>query len=159
VRLQVIGLGSPCGDDAAGLEVVRLLSAEPLPDGVQLVASERPGLDLVEALEEADAAVLVDAVRSGASPGTVWELDPREIAGSRTASSHAFGVAHALALSKVLGRLTRGVRIVAIELESAEGCGLSPAVRAALPQACRQVRQVLAELTRELLGTEAPPHA
>jgi hydrogenase maturation protease len=142
-----------------GFEVVRRLSAEPLPNGVQLVACDRPGLDLVEALEEADAAVLVDAVRSGASPGAVWELGTRELSRAPTTSSHAFGVAHALALSAVLGRLPRRVRIVAIELESAEGRGLSPAVRAALPQACQHVRRALAELTDELLEKEGAPHA
>jgi hydrogenase maturation protease len=142
-----------------GFEVVRLLSAEPLPNDVQLLACDRPGLDLVEALVEVDAAVIVDAVRSGASPGAVWELSTRELSRAPTASSHAFGVAHALALSAVLGRRPRRVRIVAIELETAEGCGLSPAVRAALPRVCQHVRRALAELRDELLGKEGAPYA
>jgi hydrogenase maturation protease len=159
MRLRVIGLGSPHGDDAVGLEVVRRLAAEALPAGASVVACDRPGLDLLEALEGADAAVLVDAVRSGASPGTVCELGPEGLSRGRTTSSHALGVAHALALSATLGRLPRRLRVVAIELDAADGDGLSPAVRAALPSACVFVRCALAELARELPDSEGGARA
>src|SRR5512144_2472155 len=103
-RARIIGVGSPFGDDAAGLEVVRRLAARP-PQNVDLVEADRPGADIVHLVEEADDVLIVDAVRSGAPPGTLHELSLDEVAarGVRLASSHALGVAEALALARELG--------------------------------------------------------
>jgi len=149
VRIKVIGLGSPNGDDAVGLEVANQLCREPLPGGATAVACARPGVDLLDELEELDAAVLVDALRSGASPGSVRVLDPEALARGRTLSSHALGVADALALAAALGRPRPVLRIVAVELEAEQQEGLSAVGRAAVPEACRRVRMLLTELSRQ----------
>jgi hydrogenase maturation protease len=149
VRIKVIGLGSPNGDDAVGLEVARQLSRETLPGGAAAVACDRPGVDLLDELEGIDAAVLVDALRSGASPGSVRVLSPAQLARGHALSSHALGVADALALAEALGRRRPELRIVAVELEAERREGVSAAGRAAVPEACRCVRTLLAELTRQ----------
>lgn len=149
MRIKVIGLGSPNGDDAIGLEVARELGHEALPGGAAVVACDRPGVDLLDELEGIDAAVVVDALRSGASPGSVRVLSPAQLARGPSLSSHAFGVVDALALAAALGRRQPALRIVAVELEAERGLGLSVAGRAAVGEACRCVRTLLAELAAQ----------
>lgn len=153
MTIRLIGLGTCFGDDAAGPAVVERLAAEGLPEGVEAVIPARPDA-LIDALDGADAAVLVDASRSGLAPGTVHEPEPGALREARALSSHGLGVAGALALAGALGRTPRRLAVVAVEAGTAEGDGLSAAVLAALPEAARRVRARLAELAAEAPAPE-----
>jgi hydrogenase maturation protease len=71
--IRIIGIGSPFGDDAAGLEVARILAQAPQPN-CEVIVADRPGANLLELLRGTDSAILIDAVRSEGSPGTLHEL-------------------------------------------------------------------------------------
>jgi len=136
VTVRVIGVGSGFGDDAVGLAVIDWLAARPLPAGIELARCERPLPDLLDACEGAHGCVLVDAMRSGASAGSVRRLDAGEIAAREATSTHGFGVARALALAGVLGRRCERVEWVGVEIGAAGPAeGLSAAARAAVPRA------------------------
>jgi len=140
----VIGLGSPHGDDAVGLAVADRLAGERLPSGVGVCACTRPGVDLLDLLEGAAAAVLVDGMRGGSTPGSVYEIDPAALAPGGAVSSHGLGVAEALALGRALGRLPARLHVVGIEIGPLRGDGLSAPVAAAVEPACARVRSLLA---------------
>jgi hydrogenase maturation protease len=149
----VIGVGSPHGDDAAGLAVAERLAGR-LPADVEILARDRPGLDLVLDLRGADAVVIVDAVRGGEGPpGSVRRVAPDRLASRRELSTHALGVADALALAKALGSLPPRLGIVTVEAGDPPGDAhsdaLSHAVAAALHRACDEVRRTLRQLDRE----------
>jgi hydrogenase maturation protease len=110
----VIGVGTPLGDDAAGLEVVASLSARALPPGVELVRCERPLPDLLEPLAGADAAVIVDAARGPGAPISARRVAREELVDAGATSSHGFGVARVLALAEALGRAPARVELVAV---------------------------------------------
>lgn len=134
--IRVIGIGSPFADDRAGLESAARLAANP-PCGVEVVLAERPGVALLELLDAADAVVLIDAVRSGACPGTLHDLDLHAVAAAplRFMSSHGIGVADAVALGAALGRLPARGRLIGVEAgltPPGAGMNLSPAVERAL---------------------------
>jgi hydrogenase maturation protease len=147
-RVAIIGIGSPFGDDAAGLEVARRLVREKIP-GVEVIAADRPGAGLVELLDGREAVILVDAARSpGGRAGTVHDLELRGFStGPGPVSSHAFGVAEALALAARLGRLPPHLRLLAIEIgrRGRSTAGFSPAVE-------RAIGKVVARLQGELLS-------
>ncbi len=143
----MIGVGTPFGDDAAGLLVAEDLAA----DGVEAVACGRP-LELLDAFDGADAVVLVDATRSGRDPGTVHEPALGELREARPLSSHGLGVRQALELARALGRGPQRVAIVGVEAQATQGMELSAAVRAALPEAAARVR----ECCRALAGATPP---
>jgi hydrogenase maturation protease len=124
----VIGVGNAaCGDDAAGLLAARRLG------GVELEGDPSALLDLFDGVDEA---VVIDAVRSGAAPGTVHRLDVGAApvtAMPRGASTHLLGLAEALELARVLGRLPRRATVYGIEgTRFAVGDTVSPAVTAAI---------------------------
>ena len=92
---------------------------------------------MLDAFTDRDAVVLVDAVRSGAAPGTVHRVDasdrplPATLRGS--SSTHAVGVGEAIELARALGRLPQRVVVFGLEGERFEaGTRLSASVEAAV---------------------------
>src|SRR4030042_1787160 len=71
----IIGVGNEFrGDDGAGLVVSRRLRALAL-EGARVLEVEGEGTAVMAAWKGADAVILVDAVHSGAAPGTVHRLE------------------------------------------------------------------------------------
>ena len=150
------------GDDAVGPEVaatVARTAAERGLAGVHVVAHEDPTalVDLLDPADPAgtwDAVVVVDAVRSGAAPGTLTVLDVGAdgqgfaALGARLdpgpAGTHGFGLAGAIELARALDRLPRRVVVVGVEAAGFEhGAPLSDPVRAAIPGAAEVALGVL----------------
>jgi hydrogenase maturation protease len=153
VNVVVIGVGNTFGgDDAAGLAAVEQLAAR-LPAGVRVTACEQEPSRLVDTWQGASAAVVVDAVSSGAEPGTVHRFDAStEPVPARAfrSSTHAFGVGEAIELSRALGRLPERVLVYGIEAaEFQPGAGLSRAVDAALGDVVDAVVDDVLTLVRE----------
>lgn len=146
----VIGVGNAYRrDDGVGLAVARRLKAAALP-GVDVIEESGEGAALLESWREAEQVVLVDAVFSGAAPGTIYRFEvPGDTMPSRFFhySTHAFSVAEAIELARALDLLPG--RMVVFGIEGAEfGSGeeLSPAVRGAADEVLRRLE---AELGRE----------
>jgi len=117
-RIALIGYGHPSrGDDAAGPLVARRLRGM-LPAAVDVHEVIGDGTALMEAWGGCDRAVVVDAMVSGAPPGTVHRLDGRRLSGAgdfRSPSSHALGLREAIRLAEMLGRLPGKLDIIGIE--------------------------------------------
>jgi hydrogenase maturation protease len=140
VAVRVLGVGSPFGDDRLGWVAVETLRRLPwlvsLPAGVlEMEVCDRPGAALLSEWRAAQHVLLVDAVRSGAAPGTLVRLQGRELPGMATFSTHDFGVAAAVALARALGEDLSQLLLLGIEAGPAcQGEQLSPAVAAAVPR-------------------------
>ncbi len=134
----VIGVGNALrGDDAAGLEVARRLRRRATAAGILVREQEGEALGLLEQWDGVAAALLVDAIRSGAGAGTVHRLDasarplPAELRGS--SSTHAVGIGEAIELARALGRLPAHVVVYGVEGRCfSTGGGLSEEVAAAI---------------------------
>jgi hydrogenase maturation protease len=145
--VRVIGVGSPHGDDAVGLEAVRHLQmSDENSDGVEFhaVDSGQRLLDLIDGLGDLGGLILIDGLkRQSLSVGTIHRMtwpDPR-IDGLHPGSTHALGAAQALQLAAALSRLPKQVIVYAIEIANAEpGDGLSSKVAASLPELVNRVR-------------------
>ncbi len=145
----VAGLGSEYRrDDGAG-PLVAARAVEEAGTGRDVGPITDP-LDLLGVWDGADLAVVVDAVRSGAVPGTVHvvELEGGGLPSGRsgTTSTHGIGLAGVVRLSRAVGAAPRRVVVVGIEGEDfGRGTGLSPAVEAALPGAVDRIVDLIGE--------------
>jgi hydrogenase maturation protease len=123
-----------------------------LPAGATLVVHEGEPTALIDAWDGADILWLVDAVASGAAPGTVHRLDAseRELPAELfRASTHHVGVAEAVELARALGRLPRQTILFGIEGGSFEvGGELTGAVALAVDRVADAVREEVGECTR-----------
>lgn len=138
-RTVVIGVGNSFrGDDAAGREVARRVR-ERVPVELEVVVCELEPTRLIDAWDGADAAFVVDAVASGAEPGTVHRFDAtREALPSREfrSSTHALGIGETIELARALGRLPARIVVLGIEGETfGSGTGLSDAAQEGVERA------------------------
>ena len=150
-KIRVIGLGNRYRrDDGAGLAVLQELAGQDLP-GVELRAESGEGAALMEAWQGAQQVILVDAVQAGGAPGTIYRLDPWEQPIPTEFfhySTHAFSLAEAVELARVLGQLPPSLIIYGIQgADFGSGQGLSPPVAAAVPEVAARIRQELAQRT------------
>ena len=142
MRTIVIGVGNAFrGDDAVGLaaaERVRERAA-----GLEVLVCEQEPIRLLDAWAGADLALLVDAVSSGAEPGTVHRLDATGDAVPANVfrgSTHAFGVAEVVELGRALGRLPERLLVFGVEgAEFRAGHELTPRVAAAVEPLVREL--------------------
>jgi|ERR1035438_6274437 hydrogenase maturation protease len=146
--IVVIGVGNEYrSDDRAGIAVARRLRAL-FPADVTILEESGEGTALMEAWQGAAWVTLVDAVRSGASPGTIHRLDARAAPlpmGFFHYSTHAFSVAEAVELARSLDQLPAHLVVYGIEgANFAAGTELSPAIE----QAVEVVVERLAEEVR-----------
>jgi hydrogenase maturation protease len=157
MKLLVIGIGqSMRGDDAAGLEVVQLWRVRH-PDTaaqVQVEFSELPGLSLLDFLEGMDAAILVDAVQSLTSFGTVVRLGPDELASfaPEAGSAHGWGVAETLQMGRLLNPSVAKCQLTLIGISGRQfGMGVeqSPQVSAIIEKAADMIEMEIQNYLNE----------
>jgi hydrogenase maturation protease len=148
-NILVIGIGNAYrSDDAAGLIAARRVN-EQASEHCSVIEHSGEGAALMELWKDADPVIVIDAVRSGAAPGTVSRFDaalnPLPVSGFRD-STHAFSLAEAVELSRALKQLPRQLIVFGVEAQSFEaGTNLSPAIEFAMPSV---VERVLQELSR-----------
>ncbi|MFH1087404.1 MAG: HyaD/HybD family hydrogenase maturation endopeptidase [Chloroflexota bacterium] len=135
--LLILGVGNVLlRDEGVGVRVVEAMEGIRLPDNVELLDGGTASVDLLDSLVDRDRVIIVDCVRGGGEPGTVYRLSPKDMAMQAQAitSLHQVGLLEALALAEGLGCAPREVTIFGIEpREISWGLELTPQVAAAVP--------------------------
>jgi hydrogenase maturation protease len=156
----VIGVGrEDRGDDAVGLQVARAVA---LCCGieVEVVESDQPA-DLLDLWSGRELVVVIDAVRSGAPPGTVQvlRLGADQDGGAAATwltpghgGTHDFGIDAVVGLAAALGTLPSALVLVGVEGSSFDyGAALSPAV-------ARELQTAVAEVKAQVAGAAPDVH-
>jgi hydrogenase maturation protease len=153
MKTLVLGLGNPLlKDDSIGLRVVQELRVRlgEVPD-IEVSEDYWGGLRLMERMIGYDRAIIIDAIRTDAEPGTIHLLSPNDIPTQRSSSAHDVNLPTALKLGRQAGaQLPPPSEILIIGVEVADvqtfDETLTPEVEIALPQA---VEAVLTALDRK----------
>jgi hydrogenase maturation protease len=140
----IIGLGNPqLSDDGVGIAVARQVASRLVTDELTVIELNTGGIRLMEAMAGYRRAVVVDAMLSGARPGSVQRFDPdRFVTTKNTCSSHDTDFGTAFQAGLLLGiPLPQQVSFWGIE---ALECGvfseeLTEAVAAAVPLAVEMI--------------------
>lgn len=143
----VIGVGNDMrGDDSVGLVVARRLADE-AGEHVRVLECEGEPVSLLAAWEGCDRALVIDATRSGATPGAIRRIAahegplPAALSGS---STHLLGIADAIELARALGRLPQRTIVYGIEgAMFAAGDDLSDPVAEAAERVVAAIRREL----------------
>ena len=149
-KTLVIGLGNPLvSDDSVGLRVAERL--KPLladREDIDVTEDYWGGLRLMERMIGYRRAVVIDAICTGAAPGTIHHLSTRSIATQKSASAHDVNLPTALAFGRRAGvRLPADEEILLIGIEAEDLVNFNdqctPAVAAAIPRAVQEVVRLL----------------
>jgi hydrogenase maturation protease len=140
---MVIGLGNPDrGDDGVGALVVDALRGR-LPDGVEAMIRTGDMLALVDDWAGADAVICIDAAAPLDAPGRIHRINGHAgalLPEPGLASSHAFGLAEAIALASVLGSAPATLIVYAVEGGNFDGgAPLSAAVAGVVVEVAERV--------------------
>ena len=122
IALRVLGIGSPFGDDQLGREVIKLLQQQQklhpyIPQDLELIYCDRPGIYLLELMRNARCVFLIDAIKSGADIGTIHYFKNKEIEQlERSLSTHSIGIAEAMLMGSALHALPQNVILYGLEI-------------------------------------------
>ena len=153
-KVTVVGVGSPQGADRFGWQVIEHLTNEVqleslAPGQISLASSDRPGATLLELIKEAQLAIIVDAVEGG-EKGRVVRLNKEQLlVNHKNLSSHAFGVAEALALGQAVNILPPDITLYGLETGE-PACAFTP-TRQSIVAVGESIRR---EIQRRLHGSE-----
>lgn len=149
----VIGIGNLlCSDDGVGLHVISALMKEKIGDGIDL-KDDIAGLDIVTEIAGYERVILVDAIKSGGEPGTVYRLSLEDFEDRQTLHSFSthlnMDFPTMLELGKRLfpGKMPAEIIIIAIEVSDtttiSDKC--TEEVRKAIPKAVDVIKGLLSE--------------
>ena len=143
--MLIIGYGNrDRGDDAAGILVAERLRAL----GIPALICSGDSSELIDGWSNASNVLVIDCVVTGAAAGTVHAWDARHLPPlvQSSPSTHGFGLAEAIELSRSLGSLPARLRIYGIEgAKFAVGASLSDQVQ-------ESVEEVAARIIQEIQG-------
>ena len=149
-QILVLGIGNTLlADDGVGVRIVESLRGDPdMSEHLLIDGGVSSFFSLLSHLEDAQAMLVVDAADLEAAAGTVsvfesGEMD-RFIRRTRGRSVHEIGLADLMDMARLHGCLPPQRALVCVQPERIDwGDALSPAVQAATPSVCRQVRELL----------------
>ncbi len=135
-------------DEGVGVHVANRLMEMDLPAGVKVVEGGTDGFRLMNVVTEADRLIVVDAVKGGGAPGSIYRFDIKDAPTCPDVyktSVHQIGILEVIHLSELVGK-TPETTIIGVEPKSLDmGMELSPEVQAKIPKI---VELVLDEVSR-----------
>ena len=142
----IIGVGNRWRrDDIAGIAVLDELRNR-VGNEVDLVESDGEPTRLLDAFERAPRVMMIDAVVTGAEPGTVHRFTDTQLPDQMGIgqSSHLVQLVETIQLGKLLGKLPNGLVLVGIEATDFDnGEGMTKAVAAGVQAAGEMVLEEL----------------
>jgi hydrogenase maturation protease len=156
-KILILGIGNVLmGDDSVGVRVVDEIERRfRFPEGVELLDGGTSGIELLSHIRNRDCLIIVDAIKSGFSPGTVVRVEGEDIPARfmTRISPHQLGLSDLLAAASLSGDLPPTMVLFGIEPKRvALGFELSVEVRDNLG---KLVDTVLEEL--RVMGVSAEP--
>lgn len=146
-RILVLGLGNILlRDEGVGAHVAALLQKEPLPADVEVVDGGTAALDALLLVEGIDKLVVIDALRAGQKPGTIYRAKFQagekhrltELLAGQDGSKislHQVGLIDALAVAGRLNCLPEEIVIIGVEpAEVGYGLELTDEVEQKIPE-------------------------
>lgn len=149
-RTLVLGVGNILqSDDGLGVYIVNRLveSGIDLPDHVEVVDGGTAGFDLLPLMKGKDKIIVVDALRTGDPPGSLYRFTPDQIASAgHGLSLHDVGIGQIIKTLKLLGENPE-IQIIGIVPDDIDtlDIAISPAVRETVPRAIELILDAVSD--------------
>lgn len=146
--IAVVGIGnSLLTDDGAGIHALERFAENTTDDDVICIDGGTVGLALLDRLSNLDGLIVLDAMKLGLKPGTVTVFAGDAMDAhlrNQHGSVHEVGLSDLMDALRLRGDLPQQRALVGIEpVDMGWGTWPTPAVAAALPDACGEARKLL----------------
>jgi hydrogenase maturation protease len=147
-RVLILGVGNLLlSDEGVGVHVARKLMDMDFPPEVEVLEGGTDGFGLMHALLQADRVILVDAVRGGGPPGSIYRFeieDCHPFPDIFKTSVHQISILEVINLSGLIGSTPR-TTVIGVEPKHLEmGMELSPRIEAKIPRVIQLIREEVA---------------
>jgi hydrogenase maturation protease len=144
-RILVLGVGNLLlSDEGVGVHVAQRMMTMDMPPEVRVVEGGTDGFGLVNVITEADRMILIDAVKGGGQPGSIYRFEIEDCPPYPDifkTSVHQISILEVINLSSLIGTTPR-TTIIGIEPACMEmGMELSPAVAAKVPRVIQMIKE------------------
>lgn len=148
-KFVVLGVGNELlSDEGIGIHVAKELQKRDILPEIDVFEGGTEGFGLLNIITDADRLVVIDALKGGSEPGTIYKFDIKDAPRSPDlfkTSVHQISILEVLNLSSLIGK-TPETTVIGIEPKSiATGMELSPEIRAQIP---RVIELVLDEINK-----------
>ena len=154
----ILGVGNVLlGDEGIGVRVVEEMENRfHFSDDVTLLDGGTAGIELLRYMEGRDLLIIIDAMRAGLTPGTLFRVEGDDVAQrfmSRI-SPHQIGLSDLLAATILSGQTPKRIVLFGVEPENLEtGVALSAVVEKAVE---RVIDAIINELSQDGYPAPAP---
>jgi len=154
-RVLILGIGNILlRDEGVGVHIVHELQNRDLPDDVEVIDGGTAGLDILLSQEGLYKLVVIDAIRAGNKPGTIYKTRYSRSsssieypASSIQISLHQVGLLEALSAAEKMNCAPEEVTIIGVEPEEIHlGLELSEPVTRSIPEVIRQVLEEIKDV-------------
>jgi hydrogenase maturation protease len=147
-HILILGVGNLLlSDEGVGVHVAQRMMHMELPPEVHVVEGGTDGFGLVNVILEADHMILIDAVKGGGQPGSIYRFniaDCPPYPDLFKTSVHQISILEVINLSSLIGS-TPQTTIIGVEPYSLDmGMELSPQIEAKIPRIIHMIREELA---------------
>jgi len=137
-EILVLGVGNLLlRDEGVGVHVVQRLQDMELPPNVEVVDGGTGGFDLIDYIADRKKVIVIDTVKAGEAPGTLYRFDAKDIETTpkRSLSLHDIDLADMLWLADMMGKKPEDMTVIGVEPKSMEmGLELSKEVEHQIPK-------------------------
>ena len=142
-NILILGLGNILlGDEGVGVRVIEQLLTHPLPDEIEVIDGGTAGYELINFFEGKEKVIIVDAVKTNDTPGSVYKMDLSLVQEDETVqlSLHQIGLKNVFKMASLMD-LNPEVTLIGIVPKNYQdyNIGLSDEVEKAIPLAIETV--------------------
>jgi hydrogenase maturation protease len=92
-NILILGIGNIIlKDEGVGVRVAERMMRMSLPPNVEVLDGGIKGLDLLDFIEDREKVIVVDAVKAGAPPGTLFRFTDKDLAAKKGVIRSAHGI-------------------------------------------------------------------
>lgn len=135
-KILIVGIGNLLWkDDGIGARVIEEMKKMRLSDQIELLDMGTSTMDLIYHLEEVNKLIVIDAIKAGGPPGTIYRMKPDDLLPSRKGpvSLHDIGLLETLNMAKKRGQEVDTI-VIGVEPKTLDwGMELSDEVKQRIP--------------------------
>ena len=123
-------------DEGVGVHVAQRLAAKTLPPDVQVIDCGTSLLEVISFMAKAERVIVVDAMKTGADPGTIFKLQDKDISEPprKLVSLHQLTLLEALEMVDKVGSRPPTTIIGVEPKDVGMGMELSPEIKSVIPR-------------------------